>query len=384
MNLEGELVVHLPWDGHHVQGASVRSSRPFAAARVLAGKRPAQVVETVPMLFSVCGGAQRAAAANALAASGAEEVASSRPSDELAIVLETVQEGFWRVLIDWPQAMARQTLATPVATARHQIAAAARGHDGALAWENAAAMRELGVALGAIAAKSVYGMTPTEWLALGDIVALQAWLERRATLPAVLLEELLGQMPHLGRSDVVLMPPIALDGLIRAVVPAMTREPSFARAPTWEGVPVETGALARMRSQPLVAALGDRYGNSVATRMVARLAELATLLEELAKGPRGDATPSRVHAFALAAGEGLAAVQTARGLLLHRARVADGRVADYQIVAPTEWNFHPDGALVRGLDGLAADDVAAVEQCARLAVHALDPCVECRIEIGHA
>ena len=119
MNLEGELVVHLPWDGHHVQGASVRSSRPFAAARVLAGKRPAQVVETVPMLFSVCGGAQRAAAANALAASGAEEVASSRPSDELAIVLETIQEGFWRVLIDWPQAMARQTLATPVATARH-------------------------------------------------------------------------------------------------------------------------------------------------------------------------------------------------------------------------------------------------------------------------
>ena len=46
MNLEGELVVHLPWDGHHVQRATVRSSRPFAAARVLAGKRPAQVVET--------------------------------------------------------------------------------------------------------------------------------------------------------------------------------------------------------------------------------------------------------------------------------------------------------------------------------------------------
>ena len=384
MNLEGELVVHLPWDGHHVQRATVRSSRPFAAARVLAGKRPAQVVETVPMLFSVCGGAQRAAAANVLAASGAAEVASSRSSDELGIVLETVQEGFWRVLIDWPQAMGRQGLATPVATARHRIAAAARGRDGALAWEDATAMRELGEALGAIAAKSIYGVSPAEWLALGDVVSLQAWLERGATLPAVLLQELLEQMPHLGRSDVALMPPTAPDALIRAVVPAMTCEPAFARAPTWAGVPVETGALARMRTQPLVAALADRYGNSVVTRLVARLAELATLLDELAKGPREDATPPRVHAFALAAGEGLAAVQTARGLLLHRARVADGRVVDYQIVAPTEWNFHPDGALVRGLDGLAADDLGAVEQWARLAVQALDPCVECRIEIGHA
>jgi coenzyme F420-reducing hydrogenase alpha subunit len=227
-------------------------------------------------------------------------------------------------------------------------------------------------------------MPTTDWLALGDIGALQVWLERGATLPAVLLEELLEQMPHLGRSEVVLMPPIARDALIRAVVPAMTCQPLFARAPTWGGVPVETGALARMRSQPLVAALAARYGNAVPTRMVARLAELATLLDGLAQGPRDEPGPSRVQAFALRASEGLAAVQTARGLLLHRARVADGRVVDYQIVAPTEWNFHPDGALVHGLDGLAADDVVMVEQRARLTVQALDPCVECRIEIGHA
>ena len=82
--------------------------------------------------------------------------------------------------------------------------------------------------------------------------------------------------------------------------------------------------------------------------------------------------------------KGAFAVETARGLLLHRARVHDECVVDYQIVAPTEWNFHPDGALVRGLVGVAAADPAELLRRARLDVHSLDPCVACRVGIGHA
>jgi coenzyme F420-reducing hydrogenase alpha subunit len=77
-------------------------------------------------------------------------------------------------------------------------------------------------------------------------------------------------------------------------------------------------------------------------------------------------------------------VDTARGLLVHRARATGDRVTDYAIVAPTEWNFHPQGALVRGLDGLFADDERALVRAADLVVQALDPCVACSVEIGHA
>ena len=91
-----------------------------------------------------------------------------------------------------------------------------------------------------------------------------------------------------------------------------------------------------------------------------------------------------VQAISLGRDECLGAVETARGLLLHRVRLVDGRVAHYQIVAPTEWNFHPDGALVRGLRTMVADDDETLEQRARLAVQALDPCVAFRIEVGHA
>ena len=94
--------------------------------------------------------------------------------------------------------------------------------------------------------------------------------------------------------------------------------------------------------------------------------------------------PPRIQSMRLDADEGLATVETARGLLLHRACVRDECVVDYQIVAPTEWNFHPGGALVRGLEGIDSDDERGLLRSARLAVHALDPCVGFRIEVGHA
>jgi coenzyme F420-reducing hydrogenase alpha subunit len=127
-----------------------------------------------------------------------------------------------------------------------------------------------------------------------------------------------------------------------------------------------------------------QYGNAVPARMAARLAELALLVDRLAGAPADAAGPPWVDAFPLANDEGLAAVQTARGLLLHRAVVTGERVSAYQIVAPTEWNFHPAGALVRGLGDAEAGDEAALASDARLAVQALDPCVACRVEVAHA
>jgi hypothetical protein len=381
MSLEGELVVHLAWDGYRVQDARVTSTRPLAASRVLEGKTPAEAAAMVPLLFSICSCAQHAAAVHALAGAGARVDAARTSTD---VVLETVQEYFWRLLIDWPQTMHHPIDAPSVARVRRSIASRTSEHDGKPAGEGTAALRDLAETLSATAAQKIYGMSPATWLTLGSADALAAWTHRGATTPARLLGLLLDTMPNLGCSDVALMPRPAREALIRTIVPAMARQAEFSSAPTWDGRPVETGALARMRSQPLVAALAARDGNSVATRMTARMAELATLLVELDAQLAQDRLRSEVQAMSLASDEGLGAVQTARGLLLHRVRVADDRIAHYQIVAPTEWNFHPDGALVRGLRQIVTDDGATLEQQARLAVQALDPCVAFRLEIGHA
>jgi uptake hydrogenase large subunit len=381
MSLEGELLVRVAWDGHGVLDARVASTRPFAAARVLEGKTPAEVAATVPLLFGICSCAQGAAAAHALAGAGARIDDATAQMD---VVLETMQEYFRRLLIDGPQTMHHAIDAASVADVRRRIATRSSERDEKRVRESPAVGSELASALRGTAARTIYGMSPSAWLKLGDADELRAWADRGATIPARLLGLLLDTMPALGCSDVAVMPFPARGALMRTVVPAMAREPEFSNAPTWDGLPVETGALARMQTHPLVAALDALEGNSVATRMTARLAELATLLVELDAPPMDDRSASWVQTMSLARDEGLGAVQTARGLLLHRACLADGRVARYQIVAPTDWNFHPDGALVRGLRGIVTDDGATLEQRVRLAVQALDPCVAFRIEVGHA
>ena len=78
----------------------------------------------------------------------------------------------------------------------------------------------------------------------------------------------------------------------------------------------------------------------------------------------------------LSHGQALAWCEMARGLLLHWVQLdADGAVQDYRVLAPTEWNFHPQGALAQALTSLPAADTAV----ARTLAAAFDPCVSCTV-----
>jgi Ni,Fe-hydrogenase I large subunit len=60
----------------------------------------------------------------------------------------------------------------------------------------------------------------------------------------------------------------------------------------------------------------------------------------------------------------------ARGLLLYWVQLeSHGTVAQYRMLAPTEWNFSPQDALALPLAARAPLDHAA----------AFDPCVECSV-----
>jgi len=384
VTIEGELIVRLDCSERRVRQVTVRSTRPLIAARVLVGKTALDAAAMVPKLFSLCGGAQGAAAAVALAAAGATALKAEAGSHDREVLLESIQDTFWHLLIDWPDTMGHAPSPTPVTAARFQIASATRGADGATQLHDAEAMRELGTRLAAIAAQAVFGMPPAAWLELAQVDALRAWCARGRTVPALLLGSILTDLPTLGRSTTPLMPAMRAEALLQVIVPALRGDPAFGRAPTWDSMPVETGALARMRDLPLVQALQEQFGNAVVTRIVARLAELAQMTLEMTGTPARVPGSPRVGGIALDHGEGLASVETARGLLLHHARVHEECVGDYQIVAPTEWNFHPDGALVRGLENIAFDDEPWLQRAARLAVHALDPCVACRVEVARA
>jgi Ni,Fe-hydrogenase I large subunit len=77
---------------------------------------------------------------------------------------------------------------------------------------------------------------------------------------------------------------------------------------------------------------------------------------------------------------GIGVVEAARGRLVHRVEVVASRVTRYQILAPTEWNFHPQGTLVQSLVGMRVEGLDELYRQVRLIVSALDPCVAYELE----
>ncbi len=101
-----------------------------------------------------------------------------------------------------------------------------------------------------------------------------------------------------------------------AVAQAMT-DRNFARAPVLPGRRVETGAVARQAAAGLV--------NSTSGRLAARFHDMAATLDAIRALLAGSAAPSGiVVAGKIGPGEGVAAVDSARGRLYHRVKLDGG------------------------------------------------------------
>ncbi|MGA0540971.1 nickel-dependent hydrogenase large subunit [Neotabrizicola sp. VNH66] len=162
---------------------------------------------------------------------------------------------------------------------------------------------------------------------------------------------------------------------------------SWCKAPRLAGRTFETGALARqvIDGHPLARDLARPGG--VLARVAGRLLELArtqVLMEELAQGivPE-ESFMSGPVVLRDGTGEGL--VEAARGALGHWLRIERGRIAAYQIVAPTTWNFSPrDAAGVPGpveaaLEGAVVAEGETTPLSVQHIVRSFDPCMVCTV-----
>ncbi len=351
---EGRIDIRIRRRLSVVLGVELHSTRPQWAQRLMAGRTPADAAALAGRIYSLCGHAQGiAAAAAATAAAGRSVLPAS--GEALA---EMAREHAWRLLLDWPQ---QAGLAADMAT----LLALRRA---------AAAPEELAAALDVILAERLLGRPAAAWLAQGW-AEFEAWRQQGETMPARLFRQLAaGGESAAGAGP--LLPPLSdwsaadLDALGRQ---ALTQTDYCAR-PAWRGQAAETGAVSRQRQQPLLAAWIARHGRDAGAHLLARLLELAMLPGWL----RGNG-PVLVRARTLGENTGLAGVETSRGVLFHVVRLAAGKVADYRIIAPTEWNFHPAGAFVATIAQLPAE--AGLEARVRQAALALDPCVAYGVEV---
>jgi hydrogenase large subunit len=106
----------------------------------------------------------------------------------------------------------------------------------------------------------------------------------------------------------------------------------------------ETGPLARamMNRTSLVRDAHRRYGDSLLSRILARVCEIPSLLEYAEEtlmnldidSPSFEEPPP----FPTEA-SGMGVVEAARGSLIHRISVENGKISRYDIVTPTQWNL---------------------------------------------
>ena len=365
--LDGAITVRISVDGGHVRRADVSSTRPVNAAKVLAGRDPTAVKHLVPLLFAICSVAQGVACARAI------EAALERPAGDdveiardVACLGEAAVSHVWQIAMTWPDAAGRPTAIALVREARH---AAARLH--AALFED----------------KGTDGLRAT--IAFGDAFEAVTSLARvMSELPAresSLAQRVINEWREgFGRGSAVTPAVATLDlGVVGARLAA---DATFADHPMLRG-PIDVSAFARQRKHRAIADLEAEYGRGVLTRLASRALEASAVVEEL--GARlasllasGSGESERPHAISPGLGEGVGTANTARGPLVYRVTASHELVDDVRVVAPTDWTFHPRGALAQGLEGSVA--TPTLERDAGWFILSLDPCVPWKVEVHDA
>jgi len=357
MTAEGRVQVSARLAGHRLAEVRVVPDRPLVARRLLVGRTPAEALELLPSVLTLCGRSQATVAAAALDAALGEtpgQAVQRRRVREMAA--ETAGEHAFRLLLDWP-ALGGDPGDVPLLSRIRSLLAGAAVSEGS--W---GAARD---ALVVMTEARILGAGLDSWLEQFSAGEWLEWARARRTGCAGTLAMLASLTPWAAPETPQLVRP-QHSVFVEQIARRALADPAFAAAPTLDGAPAECGPLARCMSHPGVRDL-TRH-DRITARAFARLAEFTLLLRE-------DSRAGHLEWAMPEPGVGAAMGEMARGLLVHAVRLEAGRISDYAIVAPTEWNFHPQGALFRELSDRPVADEGEAKRALAFAAATLDPCV---------
>jgi len=342
----GDVTIRAALSEGHVRSAQIVSTRPVVAARLFVGRPAEEAPVLAGRLFSLCGYSHTVAARLAVAAAKNDADVDDRdfPSGLLA---ERIGDILRSLVVGWPEG---------------EIAGVSTPAEIGFVRETLAACRDLtggdkaGMAVGRV---------------LDGLKALEVGRTDR------LLSRSLALVPS-GQAFLSVPPdPLTEDDDKSVILGLEFQKEAFAQMPHLSGRCAETGAFSRCH------ALVSSHGSGLSARMEARIRDLEQAALALADGVDG--------LFALGslkAGQGYGVAESPRGRLYHWAKLDnDGVIADYGIVAPTEWNFHPAGPFVANLLGAKVGEAAGAHRLIAFLAAMFDPCVPFRVvltEDGHA
>ena len=378
------LHLRLHWDGRRVTGVGIGGAPPLEAAQVLEGMRVEAALNLVPLLFSGHPVAQSVAAITACEqALGRPAGRDQRTARRILLAAEILQQHLTQLTIAWPGRLQERVQPLSLAGLRGHVQGIRAALSPPEEWRrldakptiiDLVALRGHLSALEGLLERALYGMPAARWLELAEWSDLRRWARTTDTPLARTVDALVDlHLADLGRSGVPVLGTVDSARIGEAMV-----EDEFLRHPAWEDEARESGPLARLRRDPLVGMLRERFGDGLLTRLTACMAELSLLLralEHLADLGTGMVANGVVEGELLGAalGEGLGLVEATAGRLAHRVTVEGGRVDRYRILHPERWNLHPEGPLAKGLAALEARDAKGLSRYVELLVASLLP-----------
>ena len=414
IKLENKIVISGNYCAPKLTDLTVDIQRPLLSQRLLVSCSPEDAVSRLEQLYVVCRQSQKTAAMLALGIEHQTGLARQR------VVLETIEQLLWRMAIDLPHFLALGSGAEAFSLIRRYISCQLAAE--VMSWNRC---QELVTTLEAFF-KLMLGCSAGELLRF-DRDQFFTWLNQSQAMFAVCL----GQVKAVAyaepsKASYRLMPTNVIEAqgeqLLHAVLTgkglpekgltgkrstvAGGADISFCQQPVLDGKPTETGPLAYMQQQPLIQQMIELNDHPLVVRYSARLLYLASLIDS-----RKIMEPQGIAGHYSATGSGsethrsvngmdrirggkensvagqhyrMSWVNSVRGLLLHVAAVENGSVLDYRICAPTEWNFHSEGALAQLVTGLTGAKLATLKSAIELSALALDPCVPFAVDLVEA
>jgi hypothetical protein len=328
-------------------GLDIHQQRP-AIARALVGLPASVALQRIPGLLPICGGAQAIAAARAVAAAQGRPQQSQAGPDSSLWQEQALACG-WRLSVDWPDLLGEA----------RQMAALKKLYQAQDDKQRAAALGQMLKGLDAVHSLS----------------ALLAWVQDSDCLAARVVR----RAGEAAADQATVLPPPALDeaGLRSKACAALVAEPFDPQDPA--GGPLEVGPLA-MGRDPLVVELQGSMGSTVLSRLLAQVLDARFIVRALLENRAEQQSTAQSHAWSNAqaddANSGIGCAVTARGPVFHQVRLAAGAgtaadtVADWRVLAPTDWHFGRRGPVARELANLATP----TREHVALLVASYDPC----------
>ncbi|QIG97784.1 hypothetical protein [Bradyrhizobium sp. 6(2017)] len=318
-------------------------------AWLFAGKQASSVLEGLPRLFALCAAAQQSALLAAIEAAREEEIILATKQHRITLVVaERIAELLRGLFVG--HLTPNVGSAAAVRSVMHGISVFIGSEQPIRGPARREAIARIGAAMAALGITREAGA-----LKSGSPFAL-----RIAELDEVDLKSISIEHSFLSVAD---------DRNI--VERLLADDDTFCCCPDLEGHAPETGPLARQMTR-------DRLppGRPAAVeRLMARITEMVRLCAWLEAGAHLEsAEHGIIESYRLGPGRAAAAVECARGRLYHAVELDPrGRISRFEFLAPTEWNFHRCGPLVRGLRG-AVLTARPHQEGVRAVIASLDPC----------